>query len=109
MQIEQMNLHPKKGCALVKRLPSNQVSDLILMPGNRIEKNLKCVILAITESKEGLQPGDHVLIWQGTGISLDKVDDSYLLVEESSMMAVVDEDLVVETGFRVPSPIVGIS
>jgi co-chaperonin GroES (HSP10) len=85
---------------LLKRHPSNADDTLILTPENRIERNLKCTVLASNKGRwckeKGYVPhtfkiGDTVLVRQWRGIALNPHDESVVFVRDELIEAVVDE------------------
>jgi co-chaperonin GroES (HSP10) len=87
---------------LLKRHTSNADDTLIITPDNRIEKNLKCTVLAVnpgtyipvmgTRVQRQAKVGDVVLVRQWRGILLNPQDQSVIFVSEDLIEGIVESE-----------------
>ena len=96
------NIKPIGRNVLIRRFPANEQVGLIHTPENRIERNLKCLVVAIPKGRwfDGkgyvapeFKVGDTVLIRQWLGIELSPHDPSVAFIPEELVEAILtDED-----------------
>lgn len=94
--VDPANVTPWGRNVLLRRLPMDSQEGLIQTPEDRIEKNLKCEVIAVNRGRQingkhiplQFKAGDIVLVRQWRGILLNPFDTSVIFVSDDLVEAI---------------------